>query len=315
MNTHIGILFTARLLLTCVFSLISIAEADLPQKDGIAEVIEDLGSGDPQARTQAIDRLRGHPCAQVGPRLTALLERDPTFQEREVRRAGYEVLASCEGQYGDAVRDALLRGINDSDSSIVRNSARALSRAESSVKVEAARLFADRWEQWVQPGDDPGMWLIESMRDIEAIDMLIPKLIAADTPKSSETTLAVFAILGSKTDGLFDGDPLDQKAIRQFVVESFRSPERDVRKAAMQALMPVYGYDLMLFDSPTEYALNPEVEKVMREVASNDPEQEFRDKAARTLKYWEENLDEIAQKFLRKRTEKNKVDEHPPQPD
>ena len=111
----------------------------------------------------------------------------------------------------------------------------------------------------------------------------------------------LLAGVGARTAGQFDGNAEHQKAVRQFVVDSFSAESRDVREAALDALIFVYGDDAVLVHTPTDYELNPEMERLLREMASHDLDPQLRERATSALGQIRGRLDRAAKKILEKR--------------
>jgi hypothetical protein len=109
---------------------------------------------------------------------------------------------------------------------------------------------------------------------------------------------------GAETNGLFDGNPAHQRAIREFVVESLESPSVEVRRAAFESLIFVFGDAGVVFDSPSNYRLNPEIEQALAKIAACEADGGLRQRAAGALQQLRERLDLAAQKILRKRQDR-----------
>lgn len=119
---------------------------------------------------------------------------------------------------------------------------------------------------------------------------------------------------GAKTNGVFDGRPESVQAIRAFVVENLDSHSLEVRQAALESLIPVFGYDWVVFDSPGDYRLNPTIERALVRMADQEADIDLRERAGRGLDELRNRLDDAAQNILRARQQQggDAVEQLPP---
>jgi len=113
-----------------------------------------------------------------------------------------------------------------------------------------------------------------------------------------EMLLGGFGYQDAETNGIFYGNPEHQQVIRRFVIESLESPSRDVRNAAVEALIYVFGNEIIQFDSPTEYRLNPQIEQALEKMAATDPDKGLRERSAGGLQQLRDRLDNTAKNIL-----------------
>jgi len=125
------------------------------------------------------------------------------------------------------------------------------------------------------------------LRHLEGVDLM-----------GREMLLGGFGYQGAETNGIFDGNPEHQQVIRRFVIESFESPSRDVRNSAVEALIFVFGNEIIQFDSPTEYRLNPQIEQALEKMAATDPDKGLRERSAGGLQQLRDRLDNTAKNIL-----------------
>lgn len=135
-------------------------------------------------------------------------------------------------------------------------------------------------------------------------------------PGASEILLGSLGARGSKTNGVFDGRAGHQGMVRRFVIECFDSESLEVRRAALESLIPVFGYDWVVFDSPTEYRLNPEIEGLLERMAAHEPDKDLRERAAKGLGQLRDRLDYAAKRILhyRQQLQENSAGKKKPAP-
>ncbi len=287
-------------------------QASLTSRE-VVTAIKDLTSPDADARTEAYKMLAEQPCLSIGPPLAEMLDADISVLDPEARTLAFEALSTCTGRKTPEVEGVLLAGLRDDVASVVYASAKGLSTASRAAKAEGAAIVTERWDRWVKPSEDPAAWKVEVVRYVGALGPLV-NAFAESEGDARKTLLWVVGMLGAKTNGVFDGNSAYQQAIRKFVVDSFDSPSKEVRKAAFQGLVWSFGENWVVIQSATDYEINPELIEVINDIAANDPDEELREAAARLPDVLRDRyLDRAVETILRSREgQENNAHKRPP---
>lgn len=291
-------------ILGCLSSCATVAVAEQrdsqPQNSSdLAVALRDLASPNPKIREEAAALLIGQPCTYIGPMISEVMNSNAALEQVAARRSAFKILSTCTGDKGQYVGQVLLDGLAGDDPLIGEYCASSLATASGDMKKRAAKVLSERWEYWIKPDDDPPMWITNAVIQLDAINPIAEKLMTNDIG-SRKSALWVLGVIGSKTAGEFDGIPQQQQDIRSFVIESLSSPEFDERNAALESLMFVFGDDLVVFHSESDYELNPVVVDALQRMAAEDPDEGLRSLAASGLQQLRGRLDYAAEEIRRR---------------
>lgn len=117
--------------------------------------------------------------------------------------------------------------------------------------------------------------------------------------------LRVLISMGTETKGTFNTDAEHRRQIRQIVLQGLTSPNKDVRRAASEALFPVFGDDVVIIHSPDDYEWNPMFIGSLKQMGANNPDEELRQQATHALKQLD--LDKVVEKILGKRQQEQQT--------
>jgi len=104
-----------------------------------------------------------------------------------------------------------------------------------------------------------------------------------------------------QSDWTFGGDVDKQSAARGFVLEQMTHENVEVRRAALNALVQVYGKDWVTIRSQTDFEINPVVRSAIARMADRDPDATLREAAAEWLDYAEPRVERAVKTFLDER--------------
>jgi len=104
-----------------------------------------------------------------------------------------------------------------------------------------------------------------------------------------------------QADWTFGGDKEKQSAARKFVLEQMTHQDGEVRRAALEALVRVFGKDWVVVRSRADYKINPSVRSSLSEMAARDPDAGLREEAAKHLGYLESKAGRAVETILRER--------------
>lgn len=115
-----------------------------------------------------------------------------------------------------------------------------------------------------------------------------------------EILLDVLARLAYQTNGSFEaGDP-EQRIAKQYVLDHLKHEDRGVRMAALAAFQAVFMNDFATKNAEGKWALNPDLEPILRDLSTNEPDEEIRQKARHALGYDYTKMGEKRERQLRR---------------
>lgn len=149
--------------------------------------------------------------------------------------------------------------------------------------------------------DDSSRWdAVKAMIRIVGIEEALDHFNELD-PTGVKVLLWTLAYQGGKTKGTYNTNPLHRKRIRELIVSATRSQDVEVRTAALEALIPAFGLEVVIIRSPEDYQWNPSFIGTIEYMAANDPDSVLQQRAAGALQQFD--LDRAVKKILRKREE------------
>lgn len=102
---------------------------------------------------------------------------------------------------------------------------------------------------------------------------------------------------GAEPKRLFDGNPENELAIREFVLDNLNSQYVEIRTAAHDALLPVYGDNFLIADEAGQLQANPELVAALQTRAAKETDTTLRIRVEQSL----DDLNEKVRNAMRRR--------------
>jgi hypothetical protein len=278
------------------------------QIESVVQQLDASAGGEPYTTAEI---LKGFPLEDAVKVITRNMAENPRFQERRIRTLAYGILSELRAETVPDGLSQFLIGLEEG------YGAGGLGRLGASAPPEVIQVLGEalrkgpsekQWSVIVALGaygerssayfDDVAPVLhrtnlspslrkaaAEALISIGGMDKAVEQFdLAKDDHAGEELLMHLFAARGHKTRGSFNSSEDTRNAIRERVLGNLKHSNRDVRLAAMEAM--VWGshvMDIVVRDAAGRWILNPEVAVVLRDVAANDPDEEIRNKAIKGL--------------------------------
>jgi hypothetical protein len=282
----------------------------------------DTLSGGGSGAYEAREELRAMPSEEVIGALVAWLQGEQAAHSDLGRQFAYELLFHHRAELSKAGLDQLIRGLADErgcssgvralgrvkpedadraiaalepllldpNVSIQNDVIRSLTRLRAVSPDIVAQIV--RVHQEHVASQNPG--LETGLRENAAYAVLslagagrIVSYLSALDPVGTEATLVALARYGAETGGTLGVDKETRRVVRHFVLDSFDAPHKNVRAAALECVMAVYGDDLVVGSQSDGYRINPEVDNAIKSMARSDADPELRESASQMLTAFE----------------------------
>lgn len=272
----------------------------------------------PHTALKAQQKLFDLPSSEVIPAILNAIDVDTRFKEVNPRELAYQLLFHHECALVSRCRAVLIAGLADSSPSVQRIAAYGLvltpDEARSDAIVALIKAMArnsdrpDVIKAFLRPlakfGTDavsaydsvlevlrtPGT--SESLRSDAAYTLLaIGGLdrafydLLGHVPLQDRAVLWALRSIASESNGLWQATSKLRKEILHWVQGALADERSEIRRAALEALIAVYGKDISVKTAVTA-SLNPELKEVLTEVANSDPDLSIRNDAAIFLRDW-----------------------------
>lgn len=293
----------------------------------VDKAIGKMAAGDKWLQRGQADLLR-LPAEAVVKAVVEAINSNPGFKAETTRTAAYGVLAVRRGAQFERGYDQLLAGLADPAGrlpsvkglafapsekyeavalrmvDIVMNaSADTELRAAAALTLgdlgDMAKPHLDRLERLfldtatARPLRSATADVLFAIGGPERVLDLMPRL----DPDGRAVVIDTAARRGYRTEGRYDTDEATRNRIRTLVVDSLHDEEREVRKAALDALLVVFGHDMVVGTKLENYQVNPMIKSAIDRFVAEEPDAVLKNQAKNTLA----DLDGLGQKLIERR--------------
>jgi hypothetical protein len=295
----------------------------------IAQALEQALAGKTYEATITLDAL---PASEVIHAVVRRLQEDPNFTTEKMRDFSYGVLGRHAGAKTEEGRQILLNGLSDPATRALCASAlddappekqtevvkRLLTYLDDDSTSDSAREAILRTFIKFGSGARAALERLETIFANQQLDrrlrsLALAAMITMDTTEHVLTHIgdedAAVAILGlatfgAQTKATFNTDELHRQRIYDLFAKALQHPDPVVRDRVLECVKPIYGLNMFIIRSRTDYELNPQLRAAMEHMAANDSEEKLRKEAAEVLD--PQTNDRYVERILRKREKAEK---------
>jgi len=296
-------------------------------RKAVYEAVEEM-IGDVNALYRSRDKLRELPAEEVIPVLVQHLRSDPRFGNVQVRGMGYELLAWHGAETTEVGLEEMLRALPENG-----GLAKSLSRLGPTPPARVLEAIGKKFVDDLPTPNDEVIKALGSFGTLsraylpqieevffntafgaggrgDAADAMIriagmkwaverfEKIDASKDPKGEVVVLGTLGYFGAETNATYDTDNATRDAIRERVLQGTRNEHKEVRKAALEGLLPSFGEDGIVIRSRTDYELHPGIKAALLEMTRRDPDEGLRQRAAKVLEQTESVLDDVVKQIM-----------------